>query len=48
MKWYGWSLTATMAVISIVITYLLYQLGIYLFFLPLIFFIPLAGFFRFY
>jgi hypothetical protein len=47
MKWSGWPLTATIAIISIVISYALFQLGIHLFFLPIIFFIPFAGFFRF-
>jgi hypothetical protein len=47
MKWSGWPLTATIAVISLVISYVLFQLGFYLFFLPIIFFIPFAGFFRF-
>lgn len=37
MKWSGWPLTLTIAVISIVISYVLFQLGIYLFFLPIIF-----------
>jgi len=45
MKWSGWPLTAIIATISLAISYVLFQLGIYLFFLPIIFFIPLARFF---
>lgn len=45
MKWSGWPLTAIIAAISLVISYTLFQLGIYFFFLPLIFFIPFVGFF---
>jgi hypothetical protein len=39
-------LTAIIAAISLAISYVLFQFGIYLFFLPIIFFIPFAGFFR--
>jgi len=47
MKWWsGWLLTVIIAAISLAISYVLLQLGIYFFFLPIIFFIPLAGFFR--
>jgi phosphoglycerol transferase MdoB-like AlkP superfamily enzyme len=48
MKWSGWPLTAIIAAISLAISYVLFQFGIYLFFLPIIFFIPFAGFFRFF
>jgi hypothetical protein len=48
MKWSGWPLTAITALISIAISYVLFQLGIFLFFLPIIFFIPFAGFFTFF
>jgi len=45
MKWSGWPLTIIIAAISVAISYFLFQLGIYFFFLPIIFFIPLARFF---
>jgi hypothetical protein len=48
MKLSGWPLTAAIAAISVAISYVLFQLGIYLFFLPIIFFISFAGFFRFF
>ena len=44
MKWSGWPLTVIIAAISLAISYVLFQLGIYFFFLPIIFFIPLARF----
>jgi hypothetical protein len=37
-------LTATIVAISLVISYVLFHLGIYFFFLPIIFFIPLVRF----
>jgi hypothetical protein len=47
MKWLsGWPLTVIIAAISIAISYVLFQLGIYFFFLPIIFFIPLVRFLR--
>jgi hypothetical protein len=46
MKWSGWPLTATIVAISLAISYLLFHLGIYFFFLPIIFFIPFTMFFR--
>ena len=47
MKWSGWPLTVLIATISVAISYVLFQMGIYFFFLPIIFFIPLARvFFR--
>jgi hypothetical protein len=48
MQWSGWPLAAIIALISIAISYILFQLGIYFFFLPIIFFIPFAAFFRFF
>jgi hypothetical protein len=42
MKWSRWPLTVFIAAISLVISYVLFQLGIYFFFLPIIFFIPFA------
>jgi hypothetical protein len=46
MKWSGWPLTVIIAAISLEISYVLFQLGIYFFFLPIIFLFPLARVFR--
>lgn len=48
MKWSGWPLTIIIAAISLAISYVLFQLGIYLFFLPIIFFVPFARFFKYF
>jgi hypothetical protein len=37
MKWSGWPLTATIVAISLAISYILFHLGVYFFFLPIIF-----------
>jgi hypothetical protein len=46
MKQSGWPLTSSIAAISMAISYILFHLGIYFFFLPIIFFIPFIAFFR--
>jgi hypothetical protein len=44
MKWSGWPLTAIIVAVSLAISYVLFQLGVYFFFLPIIFFIPFTRF----
>jgi len=45
MKWSGWPLTTILAAISVALSYALFQMGIYFFFLPIVF-VPLIRFLR--
>jgi len=45
MRWYGWPLTVTIIAVSLAISYILFQLGIFFFFLPIIF-LPFLKFIR--
>lgn len=46
MKWLGWPLTIIVIVAALAMSFALFQLGIYFFFLPIIF-IPFLGFWKF-
>ncbi|HXV38024.1 MAG TPA: hypothetical protein VD699_00410 [Nitrosopumilaceae archaeon] len=37
MRWSGWPLTVTIIAVSLAVSYILFQLGIFFFFLPIIF-----------
>jgi predicted membrane metal-binding protein len=37
MRWAGWPLTITIIAVSLAISYILFQFGIFFFFLPIIF-----------
>lgn len=45
MRWSGWPLTVIVIVAALAISFILFQLGIFFFFLPIIF-IPFLGFFK--
>jgi predicted membrane metal-binding protein len=45
MKYFGWPLTVTIIAVSLTISFVLYQLGIFFFFLPIIF-LPLLKFIK--
>ncbi|MFY9299645.1 MAG: hypothetical protein WAO91_00445 [Candidatus Nitrosotenuis sp.] len=45
MRWSGWPLTVIVALASIAVSAVLFQFGIFFFFLPLIF-VPFLQFFR--
>jgi len=45
MRWFGWPLTITAIIASLLVSVILSQYGIFLFFLPLIF-VPFLHFFK--
>lgn len=46
MKWLGWPLTIFIIAMALIVSFILFQLGVYFFFLPIIF-IPFLGFWKF-
>jgi len=46
MRWSGWPLTVITAAVSVAISVVLFQLGIFFFFLPIVF-LPFLRFFKF-